>query len=112
MRRREFITLLGGAPAAWTFAAARAEQQLPHVGLLLPSTPASHGGYVQPFLNGPAEAELIRDQNFIFDLRYAEEHPDRIPALIRELVEKRVDVSRSAAPPRPYQQKLRQPPFR
>jgi putative ABC transport system substrate-binding protein len=92
MRRREFIMLVGDAVAAWPFAAALAEQPLPHVGFLLPRTPASHGGYVVTFLRGLDEAGLVKDQNFALDLRYAEEHPDRIPALVRELVDKRVDV--------------------
>jgi putative ABC transport system substrate-binding protein len=92
MRRREVITLVGGAAAAWPFAAALAVQPLAHVGLLLPGTLASHGEYVPTFLSGLGDAELISDQNFVLDLRYAEEHPDRIPALVRELVDKRVDV--------------------
>jgi len=92
MRRREFIGLAAGAAASWSLAAAMAAQSLPHVGFLLPGTPASHGGYVPPFLQGLAETGLIKGQDFALDLRFAELRPDHIPALIRELVEKKVDV--------------------
>jgi putative tryptophan/tyrosine transport system substrate-binding protein len=91
MRRREFI---GGvcAAAAWPFATAPAAQSLPSVGFLLPGTPASHGEYVSTFLRGLGQEGLINDRDYVLDLRYTEEHPDRIPALVRELVDKRVDV--------------------
>ncbi len=92
MRRRDFIGLAAGAAAGWPLAAAMAEQPLPQVGFLLPGTPASHGGYVPSFLQGLGETGLIKDQGFALDLRFAELRPDRIPALIRELVDKRVDV--------------------
>jgi putative ABC transport system substrate-binding protein len=91
MRRREFIGLIGGAAATWSLAA-RAQSNLPHVGFLLPGTPAAEGAYVPAFLRGLNENSLVTDRDFVLDLRYAEGRLERIPALVNELVDKKVDV--------------------
>ena len=91
MNRREFITLLGGAAATWPLAA-RAQQPLPHVGFLVPSTAAAEGAYVSTFLRGLNETGLVNERDFVLDLRYAEGRLDRIPALVSELVDKNVSV--------------------
>ena len=91
MKRREFITLLGGAAASWPLAAG-AQQPLPHVGFLVPSTAAAEGAYVSTFLRGLNETGLVNERDFVLDLRYAEGRLDRIPALVSELVDKNVSV--------------------
>src|SRR6516162_6479531 len=91
MRRRAFITLLGGAAASWPLAAG-AQQPLPHVGFLVPSTAAAEGAYVSTFLRGLNETGLVNERDFVLDLRYAEGRLDRIPALVSELVDKNVSV--------------------
>ena len=91
MKRREFITLLGGAAASWPLAAG-AQQPLPHVGFLVPSTAAAEGAYVSTFLRGLNETGLANERDFVLDLRYAEGRLDRIPALVSELVDKNVSV--------------------
>jgi len=91
VNRREFITLLGGAAATWPLAA-RAQQPLPHVGFLVPSTAAAEGAYVSTFLRGLNETGLVNERDFVLDLRYAEGRLDRIPALVSELVDKNVSV--------------------
>lgn len=91
MRRREFLGVLGGAAAAWpTFALG--QEKLPRVGLLLPGTPASHGGYVPTFLKGLEQFGLINERNVALDLRYAEGRLDRIPSLVGEFVNNGVSV--------------------
>ena len=91
MKRREFITLLGGAAASWPLAAG-AQQPLPHVGFLVPSTAAAEGAYVSTFLRRLNETGLVNERDFVLDLRYAEGRLDRIPALVSELVDKNVSV--------------------
>ena len=91
VKRREFITLLGGAAASWPLAAG-AQQPLPHVGFLVPSTAAAEGAYVSTFLRGLNETGLVNERDFVLDLRYAEGRLDRIPALVSELVDKNVSV--------------------
>jgi putative ABC transport system substrate-binding protein len=87
----EFITLLGGT-AAWPLAA-RAQQALPRVGFLVPGTPASEGAYVSTLLRGLNETNLVNDRDFVPDLRYAEGRLERMPALVSELVDKKVSGS-------------------
>lgn len=67
-------------------------QSSPHVGFLLPGTPASHGAYVATFLKGLSEVGLVSGINFTLDLRYAEGQQDRVPMLIKELVDSKVAV--------------------
>ena len=91
MRRREFITLLGGA-AAWPVAA-RAQQPLsPAVGFLSGRSPAEAAGVVAAFRKGLFEIGFVEPQNVTIDFRWAEGQFDRLPALARELVDRPVAV--------------------
>jgi ABC-type uncharacterized transport system substrate-binding protein len=91
MKRREFIALVGGAAVAWP-SGLRAQSPLPRIGYLLPGTAASHGGYVPTFLRGLDEVGLVRDRNFVLDLRYADGKLDLIPTIIDELIGRGVKV--------------------
>ena len=93
MTRRKFITLLGGAAAAWPLAA-RAQQQptMPVVGILGGHTAAEWTPFVAAFNVGVKEIGFVEGQNVRIEYRWAEGHYDRLPALAADLVRSRVAV--------------------
>jgi putative tryptophan/tyrosine transport system substrate-binding protein len=97
MRRREFITLLGGTVAAWPMAA-RAQQairqlgRMPRVGLLMPGPAVHSAAILDPFYRGLHELGYIEGQNLAIDQRNGDWKPDRLPALAAELVGLKVDI--------------------
>jgi putative tryptophan/tyrosine transport system substrate-binding protein len=97
VRRREFITLLGGAAAAWPLAA-RAQQQIgragkmPRLGLLMPGPSAHSATILEPFYRGLHELGYTEGQNLILERRNADWKSDRLPELAAELVALKLDV--------------------
>jgi putative tryptophan/tyrosine transport system substrate-binding protein len=92
MKRRNFITMLGGAAAAvlWPPVARTEPSELPAVGFL-------HAGNERPravasFRKGLAEGGYVADRNVAFDFRWADEHFDRLPALAADLARRNVAV--------------------
>ena len=92
MRRREFITLLGGA-AAWPLAArAQPATRLPRIGWLVTGSPASYRFSLAAFRDGLKTLNYIEGQNISIDYRWAEGKIERLPELAKSLVHERVDI--------------------
>jgi putative ABC transport system substrate-binding protein len=92
VKRREFITLLGGA-AAWPVAA-RAQQpaKLPIVGFLGPTTPSAMGVWVPAFVQRLGELGWIEGRTVATEYRWAESRPERLAAIAAEFVRLKVDI--------------------
>src|SRR5262245_14300761 len=108
VKRREFITLLGGAAAAWPVAARAQQTAMPTIGFLHSSTPESFADRLRAFHRGLKDTGFVEGENVAIVYRWAENQSDRLPELAAELVRRRVAVTIVR---RRCRQRLRPQPF-
>jgi putative ABC transport system substrate-binding protein len=97
MKRRDFITLLGGAAAAWPLAA-RGQQgeRVRRIGFLHQGAPETNKDFIAAFRQGLRQGGYIEGQNVTLEFRWAEARYDRLPVLATDLVRRPVDVIAAA----------------
>src|SRR5262249_38761923 len=98
IRRREFSVMLGSA-ATWPFAARAQQPAMPVIGFVNPTSAQSFASPLSAFLKGLGEVGYVEGRNVAIEYRWAEHRNDRLPALVADLVRRRVSVIAATSTP-------------
>ena len=99
LKRRDFITLLGSAVAAWPLAAWAQQPAMPVIGLLNSTSPDAFTERLRKFSQGLKEQGFVEGENVAIIYRFADNQADRLPELAAELVRRKVAVIATGGPP-------------
>ena len=99
MRRRDLITLLGGAAVAWPLVARAQRKGMPVIGFLSTASPRTGASFLAAFRQGLSGTGFVEGQSVAIEYCYAEGQYDRLPALAADLVSRKVDVIASVGGP-------------
>jgi len=111
MRRREFITLVSGAAASWSFAGLAQQAAMPMVGFVSAASPEPYTRMLSAFLKGLGETGYVENQNVKIEYRWAQGDVARLPALVTDLVRREVAVIAATGRRHHLRQKRRQRRF-